>query len=155
MNGPDPAQVPEPAAPRAPNIRAQTRLALAPRPGAVPCARLHAKQVLWEWGLAELGDAVELALAELVTNAVTHGSRDGEGQQRPVIFRLSARDPGVRIEVWDISPQLPRTAPGLRIRSWPISGRRAIRRPLGQFPLPGRRQGRLRRHFHAMRKDAR
>ena len=38
---------------------------------AVPCARLHARQVLWEWGvLGSLGESTELLVAELVTNAV-------------------------------------------------------------------------------------
>jgi hypothetical protein len=39
-------------------------------PGAVPCARLHARQVLWEWGLTALSESTELLLSELVTNAV-------------------------------------------------------------------------------------
>ena len=37
---------------------------------AVLCARLHARHVLREWGLARLGDSTELLVAELVTNAV-------------------------------------------------------------------------------------
>jgi len=39
-------------------------------PGAVPCARLHAKQVLWEWGLSAFSENAELVLSELVTNAI-------------------------------------------------------------------------------------
>ena len=38
--------------------------------GAVPCARLHTRQVLWEWDLRNLGESAELLVAELVTNAV-------------------------------------------------------------------------------------
>src|ERR1017187_3708362 len=39
--------------------------------GAVPCARLHVRQVLWEWGvLRSLGEGAELLVTELVTNAV-------------------------------------------------------------------------------------
>ena len=37
---------------------------------AVPCARLHARQVLWEWGLASLGESAGLLVTELITNAV-------------------------------------------------------------------------------------
>jgi len=37
---------------------------------AVPCARLHARQVLWEWGLQASADTAELLVSELVTNAV-------------------------------------------------------------------------------------
>ena len=37
---------------------------------AVPCARRHARQVLWEWGLASLGESAGLIVTELITNAV-------------------------------------------------------------------------------------
>ena len=33
-------------------------------PGAVPCARLHARLVLWEWGQGGLADSVELVVSE-------------------------------------------------------------------------------------------
>jgi anti-sigma regulatory factor (Ser/Thr protein kinase) len=114
VNYQPPAHSPKRAEPRSPKVRAQTRLALASLPGAVPCARLHAREVLWEWGLAALGDVVELVLAELMTNAVVHAShsRGGDGPAQ-VIFRLSARDEGVRIEVWDTDPRLPRMKPGV------------------------------------------
>ncbi len=48
----------------------RTGLELGPLPGAVPCARAHARQVLWEWGRAELADDAGLVVSELVTNAV-------------------------------------------------------------------------------------
>jgi anti-sigma regulatory factor (Ser/Thr protein kinase) len=48
----------------------QDFLELAALPGAVPCARLHARQVLWEWGYGDLNDRAELLVSELVTNAV-------------------------------------------------------------------------------------
>src|ERR1700690_360530 len=44
-------------------------LELGALPTAVPCFRLHAKQMLWEWGLEELSHSVELVVSELVTNA--------------------------------------------------------------------------------------
>jgi hypothetical protein len=34
----------------------------------VPCARLHARLVLLEWGLAALSESLELVVSELVTN---------------------------------------------------------------------------------------
>jgi hypothetical protein len=37
---------------------------------AIPCARLHVRQVLWEWGIGNIGDSAELLVAELITNAV-------------------------------------------------------------------------------------
>jgi hypothetical protein len=48
----------------------RSHLELGALPSAVPCARLHAKQVLWEWGLDVLAEAVELVVSELVTNGV-------------------------------------------------------------------------------------
>jgi hypothetical protein len=37
---------------------------------AVPCARMHAKNVAVEWGLTALADTTELIVAELTTNAI-------------------------------------------------------------------------------------
>jgi hypothetical protein len=34
------------------------------------CARLHARHLVWEWGLNGLADSTELFVSELVTNAV-------------------------------------------------------------------------------------
>jgi hypothetical protein len=45
-------------------------LELAARPGAVPCARLHAKHLAWEWGLSSISDTIELLVSELTTNSV-------------------------------------------------------------------------------------
>ena len=50
----------------------QDFLELGALPGAVPSARLHARSILWEWGLIPLlTDAVEQVVSELVTNSVT------------------------------------------------------------------------------------
>jgi anti-sigma regulatory factor (Ser/Thr protein kinase) len=46
-------------------------------PGAVPSARLHARAVLAEWGLAELSGDTESVITELVENAVQATSRAG------------------------------------------------------------------------------
>lgn len=48
----------------------QSYLELAALPGAVPCARLHARQVLREWGHGAMVESVELMVSEVVTNAV-------------------------------------------------------------------------------------
>ncbi len=71
--------------------------------GAVPCARLHARQVLWEWGLRSLGESAELLVAELVTNAVK-ASRTMT-QAFPVRLWLASDSAQVLILVSDASPQ--------------------------------------------------
>ena len=79
-------------------------LELGAYPGAVPCARLHARAVLWEWGLSA-SDNVELVVSEIVTNAV-HASRV---LIQPGVVRLwlvSDRR-RVLVMVWDGSPEHP------------------------------------------------
>jgi anti-sigma regulatory factor (Ser/Thr protein kinase) len=83
----------------------QTFLELGALPGAVPCARLHARQVLWEWGLARLSDSVELLVSELITNAVD-ASRS-MAQMVPVRLWLLAGRAQVMVIVWDTSPRPP------------------------------------------------
>src|SRR3984885_4995209 len=76
----------------------QSRLELGTLPGAVPCARLHARLVLTEWGHVALADSVELIVSELMTNAlracsdpVTGGpGYDAEGRQPPLGLRLAS-----------------------------------------------------------------
>jgi hypothetical protein len=38
-------------------------------PGAVPSARLHARQIVWEWALTPLTEPVEHVVSELITNS--------------------------------------------------------------------------------------
>lgn len=84
---------------------------LAALPGAVPCARYHCRQVLWEWRLAGLACNAELLVSELVTNAVT-ASRSG-GTDSPVQLLLMSDTAQAVIMVWDASPHLPvRAEPG-------------------------------------------
>lgn len=90
----------------------RTSLLLGALPSAVPCARLHARQVLWEWGLSENAETAELLLSELVTNAV-------QGAQAivsdlPVNVRLSANRDRLLIEVWDsnVRPPVSRVVEG-------------------------------------------
>jgi anti-sigma regulatory factor (Ser/Thr protein kinase) len=84
--------------------------------GATPCARLHTRAVLAEWGLHDIAEAAELAVSEIVTNAV-QASTDSDGQPRygedglpVVILRLSTDYVRVLIEVWDDHPQAPAAA---------------------------------------------
>ena len=42
----------------------QSRLELAALPGAVPCARLHTRQLLWEWRLVALAETIELLVSD-------------------------------------------------------------------------------------------
>lgn len=81
-------------------------LELGPLPGAVPCARLHARHVLWEWNLSELGEPAELVVSELVTNAIR--AAQAVGGDRPVRFWLLADRARVAICVWDSCPDPPR-----------------------------------------------
>lgn len=78
---------------------------LGPLPGAVPCARLHARQVLWEWGLTGLRENAELLVTELMTNAIT-ASRSMQ-QMFPVRLWLLADHAQVLILVWDASLRPP------------------------------------------------
>jgi anti-sigma regulatory factor (Ser/Thr protein kinase) len=74
-------------------------------PGAVPCARLHARQMLWEWGLTSLSEDVELLVSELVTNAV----RVSQSMKNIASVRLWLRSDKQRvlILVWDGNPRPP------------------------------------------------
>lgn len=84
----------------------RSSLLLGALPSAVPCARLHARQVLWEWDLAGVAETAELLLSELVTNAV-QASQD---TYQPVNVHLSASRARLLVEVWDGSthPPVPR-----------------------------------------------
>lgn len=77
-------------------------LELAPLPGAIPCARLHAVHVLHEWGLRELADDAALIVSELMTNAADASIVLPE--RPPIALRLLATDTSLVIEAWDQSP---------------------------------------------------
>jgi anti-sigma regulatory factor (Ser/Thr protein kinase) len=83
----------------------QDFLELAALVSAVPCARLHARQVLWEWGLARLGENAELLVTELVTNSVK--ASQAVTQASPVRLWLVSDLAQILILVWDASPQPP------------------------------------------------
>ena len=79
-------------------------LELGALPTAVPCARLHARHLMWEWGLTELAADIELAVSELVTNAVNAAAGQ---RQATVRLTLSGDSERVLVEVWDADPHPP------------------------------------------------
>lgn len=94
----------------------QTSLVLGALPSAVACARLHARNVMYEWDLPSIADSVELVVSELVTNAVRAStSPDGRPKYHAktglprVGLRLSSDRLHVLIEVWDQDPRMPVT----------------------------------------------
>ena len=93
----------------------RTFLELGALPTAVPCARLHTRQVLWEWQLSALADTAELIVSELVTNAV-QASAGLTGSRRsgrwvpgvpPARLWLFSDRRRVLIQVWDGNDKLP------------------------------------------------
>ena len=94
-----------------------TSLPLGALPGATPCARLHARAVLVEWGLRELAEAAELIVSELVTTAV-RASTAPDGRPRyddvagmpVVVLRMASDRIRLLIEVWDVIPGAPAAA---------------------------------------------
>jgi anti-sigma regulatory factor (Ser/Thr protein kinase) len=74
-------------------------------PSAVPCARLHVRQLLWEWNLTDFSEAAELVVSELFTNAV-RASRAAEFFA-PVRLWLLCDRRRMLILVWDCTPQPP------------------------------------------------
>lgn len=86
----------------------QTVLSVGALPTATPCARLHARHVLSDWGLREQVETVELVVSELVTNAVqaslTTDGRPlyiGDGGLDCISLRLSSNRASTLVEVWD------------------------------------------------------
>lgn len=89
----------------------------------MPCACLHVKHVLWEWGPNSLAERAELLVSELVTNAVNATSQPGQsvsvnlaGDATRVLIEVrEAGSPGqvVRREL-ATDPPLPRRVPRAR-----------------------------------------
>lgn len=68
------------------------------------CARAWTREILSEWGAAELADTAELVASELVTNSVTHSA----GPDRAVIRLVLTLDQGeLAILVRDDNPGIP------------------------------------------------
>ncbi len=84
----------------------RSALSLGPIPTAVPCARGHATQIVWEWGMADMSDTVGLIVSELLTNAVAASRKLPDGPFPVWLWLLSDRKQ-VLIMVWDASPLPP------------------------------------------------
>ena len=93
----------------------RTFLELGALPSALPCARLHARQVAWEWKLSHLAEATELIVSELVTNSLRASA--GLTTSRfagkfsvgtpPVRLWLYSDGERVLIQVWDGNDEMP------------------------------------------------
>lgn len=81
-------------------------LELGALPGAVPCARLHTRHLLWEWRLTSLEERAELVVSELATNAVA-ASTPGSTGILPVRLWLLADAARLLILVWDTNDRPP------------------------------------------------
>jgi len=95
--------------------RLSSALVLGALPSAVSCARLHARNVMYEWGLQATAEAVELVVSELMTNAVL-ATTGVDGRPRyandlaglpEVHVRLFSVRARVIVEVWDASSGAP------------------------------------------------
>lgn len=74
-------------------------------PGSVPCVRRHARHVVREWGFGEFGDAIELVVSELATNAV-NASLDMRESPLVRVWLLCDKA-RIRVLVWDGNPSPP------------------------------------------------
>jgi anti-sigma regulatory factor (Ser/Thr protein kinase) len=84
---------------------ARDYLELGALPGAVPSARLHARQIVWEWALTRLTEAVEQVVSELITNSVA--AARAMPQIEPVRLWLLSDTRKVVVLVWDANPNPP------------------------------------------------
>lgn len=84
----------------------RSSLQLGALPTATPCARLHARHVLREWGITSIAETAELLVSELVTNGVK--AAQTLEPKPPIWLRLSTDNVRLLIEVWDGNMQPPR-----------------------------------------------
>jgi len=89
--------------------RLTSKLELGPLSSAVPCARLHAKNIFREWDLAHVADDAELIVSELMTNALKAAGPLPD--IRPIILYLRASRDYLMIGVWDALPAAPAPRP--------------------------------------------
>jgi anti-sigma regulatory factor (Ser/Thr protein kinase) len=81
----------------------QSSLEFLPLPTAIPCARLHTRNLLAEWHLSDIAVDGELIVSELMTNALQASRPD----LATIALRLRADSRFLLIEVWDRSPDDP------------------------------------------------
>jgi anti-sigma regulatory factor (Ser/Thr protein kinase) len=104
--------------PLAPALYRRTYLELGALATAPACARLHTKQLLWEWGLSRLIDSSVAVVSELLTNVVETTVRHQLGM--PISMRLPSNGHQALIEVWDADPSPPQ-APALDADCFPLA----------------------------------
>jgi anti-sigma regulatory factor (Ser/Thr protein kinase) len=103
----------------------RSSLQLGALPTATPCARMHARRVLHEWGNKGIADTAELLVSELVTNGVK--AVQLLEQRPPIWLRMSTDGVRLLIEVWDGNMQLPRPSqPGNKAPSPTDEGGRGL-----------------------------
>jgi anti-sigma regulatory factor (Ser/Thr protein kinase) len=89
----------------------ENSLEFRPLPTAVPCGRLWARNVLFEWRLPDLTETAELLVSELMTNAYSMSRPEVQFHDLCTItLRLRASRQFLLIEVWDRSPEDPARA---------------------------------------------
>lgn len=87
---------------------AEPHLELRAWPSAAANARHHARQVLWDLGLKELIEPVELIVSEIVTNAIRASADLGTSEDGSIIrVWLAVEEGSVLVLVWDASPSKP------------------------------------------------
>ncbi len=98
-----------------------------PLPTAIPCGRLHARNVLFEWHLTGLTEDAELIVSELLTNAYSVSRPEGQFHDlTPITLRLRANSQFLIIEVWDRSPDDP-SAKAQDTSRIPVAASRSLR----------------------------
>ena len=112
MRGPGQSRVPVPVPPTHDRGTDMTGkwpvrdfLELGALPGAVPSARLHARQIVWEWALTPLTEPVEQVVSELITNSVA--AARAMPQIESVRLWLLSDMRKIVVLVWDANPQPP------------------------------------------------
>jgi len=83
-----------------------SKLEFGPLSGAVPCARLHIRHVLWEWHQSSLIEVAELVVSELMTNAIA--ATQAIRSVCPVRLWVQSDNSRTLIMVGDSSPHPPR-----------------------------------------------
>jgi anti-sigma regulatory factor (Ser/Thr protein kinase) len=84
-----------------------SQMELGALPTAVPCARLHARHVLWEWRMERVAETAELLVSELVTNSVQASERLRTIELPVVRLWLGCDRARVLIRAWDGSDEMP------------------------------------------------
>lgn len=97
--------------------------------GAAALTRDFVRRTLVDWGYRGNHDDVVLVVSELVTNALRHAAGTP-------LLRLVGAGPGLRIEVADASPALPRSRPAGTSGGWGLTLVQRLTARWGADPRP-------------------